>query len=135
MVGKRLRSEQDLNLRINLGSISSQHGTRGGETDRRRILHCRDVGLVWAIDPLQVRDHAASFDNDELTPPSKPSGGLDGSVDVAVSVPVTGDEIHVLADHDPTIVHLDRATGDIETFLDVDITRVCEGLVVRDQSV
>jgi hypothetical protein len=78
---------------------------------------------VRATDPLQVWNETPSFDDDEFTPPRKSSGSLDGSVDTAVPVPVTGDEVHIRANHDTAVVYLDRARS-IETLLHVDITWV-----------
>jgi hypothetical protein len=80
--------------------------------------------LVRATDPLQIREKAAGFDDDELSPPRKSGGSLDGSVDTTVSVPVTGDEIHIRADYNSTVVYLDGTAGSIEMLLNVDITRI-----------
>jgi len=103
--------------------------------DRQHSLHYCNVGLVGAIDPLQVRNIATNSDNDKFAPPSESGGSLDSSVDGAVPVPVTGDEIYICADRNTAIVHFGRAARDIESFLHVNVTRVREGLVVRDERV
>ena len=124
MVGKRFpRSKQDLNLRINLGNVSSQDRMKA-EIGSQHLLRRRNVGLEGAIDSLQVRNKTARLCNDEFAPPGEPSGGLDGPVDVTVSIPVTGDKVHVTTDHDSAVMYFDAAAGDVEVFLNVDITRV-----------
>jgi len=80
--------------------------------------------LEGTIDSLQVRDKTAGFHNDKFSLPSEPGRGLDGSVGVGISVPVTGDKIHVLTDHNPAVVHFYGAAGDIKVFLHVNISRV-----------
>ena len=90
---------------------------------------------MGAIDSLQVWDRTTSFYNDELAPPSKSSGSLDRSIDAAVPVPVPGNKIHVRANHDTAIMYFGRTTRHIETFLNVNITRVREGLVVGNERV
>ena len=136
MVGKRfLRSKQDLNLRINLGDVFGQDRMET-EIGSRHVLCRRNVGLEGAIYSLQVRDKTARFYNDEFAPPSEPSGGLDGSVYVTVSVPVTGDKIHVIADHDSAVMYLDGTASDVGVFLHLNIAWVRQGLtVVWDEGV
>ena len=123
-----------MNLRINLENVSGQDRVKT-EIGRRHVLRRRNIGLEGAIDSLQVRDETARLYNDEFAPPSEPSGGLDGSVYVTISVPVTGDKIHVVANHDSAVMYLDGAAGDVEAFLDVDITRVRQGLLTRDERI
>lgn len=103
--------------------------------NRQHSLHCCNVGLVGTIDPLQVRDITTNSDNDEFAPPSESGGSLDSSVDGTVSIPVTGDEIDICANHNTAIVYFGGAARDIEAFLHVNVTRVRESLIVRDERV
>lgn len=102
---------------------------------QKHALHRRSVGLVGAADPLQVRDITADLDNDELPSPGESCGSLDRPVDGAVPVPVTGDEVHILTDQNPTVVDFDGETGEVEAFLDVNETRIRRCFVVGDERV
>lgn len=98
------------------------------------LLRC-NVGLVGAADPLQVRNGTTGLDDNEFPSPGNSHGGFDGPVDGAVPVPVTGDEVHICTDHNPAIVHVDRATRKVETFLHVDKTWIRQRLVIWDERV
>lgn len=95
----------------------------------------RNIGLSGSIDPLQVGDKTAGFDDNEFALPSKACGSLDRSVDTAVPVPVTGDKVHIRPDDDPAVMYFDRAVGGIKTFLHIDITRVRQAFVIGDEGV
>jgi hypothetical protein len=122
-VGKRfLEPEHNLCLRINLEIVLSQSGK--GEREIRDVLRRRNVGLVGFTDPLQVWNETADSYDGEFAPPRESCGSLDGSVDIAVPVPITGDEVHIRANHYAAIMYLDRAAGGVEPFFDIDITCV-----------
>lgn len=103
--------------------------------DAQYILHCRNVSLVGVTDPLQVRNKATGFGDDKLPPPSQSGSGFDGSVDAAVPVPVAGNKVHIFANNNTAIVYLDGVARDIKTVLHVNITRVRQGLSIRDERV
>lgn len=98
-------------------------------------LLCSGVGLMGATYPLQVRNNTTSFDDNDFAPPDKPSRSLGRSVNVAVSVPIAGYEIHVRAEYDTAVMHFDGATRYVQMFFYVDVTRVQRRLVVRDERV
>ena len=79
---------------------------------------------MGAVDPLQVWNKATGFDNNEFAPPSESGGSLDGPVDTAVPVPVTGDKIHICANHNTAVVHFGGTAREVEVFLHIYITRV-----------
>lgn len=101
----------------------------------QHILRCRNVGFAGAVHLLQVRNNTAGLDNNEFAPPSESGGGLDGSIDVAVPIPVTSNEIHVRANHDAAVMYFDGTTRDIEAFLHIDIAWVQWSLVLGDERV
>jgi hypothetical protein len=90
--------------------------------------------LAGAADPLQVWNVAPSSHDDELAPPGEPGSSLYSAVDICISVPVTGDEIHIRANHDMTVVDFNPA-GSIQSLLDINESRVGECLGVRDEGV
>ena len=134
MVGKRLlRLEHDLNLRINLGKVSNQNARR--EMDTKNVLPRRKIGLVGAVDLLQVRNITTGFDHDEFPPPYQAGSSFDGQIDVAIPVPVTSHKVHVGTDDNPAVVDFDGRVGEIELFLDADIARFRERFVIGDERV
>ena len=101
----------------------------------RYALHRRDVGFERAIDLLQIRNITTGFDDDNFALPGEPGGSLNGAIDVAVPVPITGDKIHISINHDTAIMDFDGAARKIEALLHRDIAWVFEGFMVRDERV
>ena len=136
MVGKRLlRLEHDLNLRINLGKVSSQNAKRREVMNTKNVLLRRKIGLVGAVDLLQVRNITTGFDHDEFPPPYQAGSSFDGQIDVAIPVPVTSHKVHVGTDDNPAVVDFDGRVGEIELFLNADIARLRECFVIGDERV
>ena len=104
-------------------------------TDAHHLLLCSDFGFARRAGVLQVRNNATGSDDNDFAPPGEPGCGLDRSVGVAKSVPVTSDEVHVRAKYDATVVYLNGTTRDIQPFLHVNVARVGWRLIVRSECV
>ena len=103
--------------------------------DTKNVLPRRKIGLAGAVDLLQVRNITTGFDHNEFPPPYQAGSGFDGQVDVAIPVPVTSHKVHVGTDDNPAVVDFDRRMREIKLFLNVDIARLRERLVIGDERV
>ena len=104
-------------------------------TGTYHLLLCSNFGFARRTGALQVRNNATGSEYNEFAPPGKPGCGLDRSVGVAVSVPVTGDEVHVRAKYYAAIVYLNGTARDVQLLLHVDVAWVRRRLIVRDERV
>ena len=103
--------------------------------DTKNVLPRRKIGLVGAVDLLQVRNITTGFDHDEFASPYQAGSSFNGQVDVAIPVPITSHKVHVGTNDNPAVVDFDGRVGEIELFLDADIARFRERFVIGDERV
>lgn len=75
-------------------------------------------------DFLLVRRVTARLDDHNLTLPDKTNCSLDGTVLVAIPVPIGGDKVYVRTNHNAAVMDLNRGARDVKSFFDGDVLLV-----------